>query len=571
VSSEREQRHVTTDDDAFTGHVSSEREQRHVTTDDDAFTGLLQSPLSLSPQSQPSQSQTSVLALSSTSLSLSLSSTMLALASSVSGRRRHLARAHNVANRVVLSVDDNESDGDGNAFDGGDDLSHKLHTFDDVDVARLIDVRDRERFRCEMCHQVVKNARGFNPPEDMDPCKHIFCCGCIELWCTKTKNARTCCVCKHGSPPVDMANVIEGLLSSSLVKCDVEGCTQQYELETKFVGIKKHLAKCGYVTVECPNRSCKEKMLRKDVVAHQQECEAREVKCDICREMLLVSAMEDHKNTGTDACKGFTLCPNKCTQGDNNFVVPPSKRQVGPDGRPLETNAKSLPMWFNKSSMATHEKVCPLRVVACILCDETYPLKDKQVHAQSAVVKHMETMNQRMVQFQRVQQSRDRNCFGVDFPHSKTETFIDDHYKLEQLGWSNEVLFPADGDRPMIRVSFTRSVGDGGNSLCRSWLKANFAVLLSPDNPSEVTEHTYAIRVFVVERGADGNHDVNRQRHCNVHVLSSVRSNLKRSWNSIPGEHLMRNPLITVEKRYEDDDGDQIDEDFFCLGVQLMW
>ncbi len=432
-----------------------------------------------------------------------------------------------------------------------------------LDSSRLVDERDVKRFECIICSCVVSKACGFPSASDKDGCGHMFCADCVSATKKDENGVSTCTVCRHGLPAADVSNTIDGILAQTLIKCDTPGCADEYELLMQFRGIAQHLAKCGYIKVKCPNAHCDHgEMDRKDLAQHGEVCNAREVKCDVCLEMVRFSDYDAHVNSdnGDGACNGLATCPNKCTQEDNNFIAPSHKRQVGHD-HAVVVVIDSPPFWFTKSSAAAHAKICPLQSVQCSQCEESYLFKDAQRHAASSVVKHMEYMSR---QIQILTSAQSRGCvLGVPFPNSATRNILEFHEDLGRLNWKRRVVFEAIGERPRIVISFRRSQGQGGNSFAGAWLSVDFRVQYSDhDDANEITEHTYAVRVFTAEimPNTGGRvHDLTKTRHFDIHVHQSLRGNKQRSWNSLALEHFVPSPLITDTCKR------------FNLGVELLW
>ena len=73
----------------------------------------------------------------------------------------------------------------------------------------------------------------------------------------------------------------------------------------------QHLATCSYEKISCKHEKCEQKVFRKDLQYHQENCPARIVQCQYCKDHLRAAHLEKyHLYNG---CQDFPKdCPNKC-------------------------------------------------------------------------------------------------------------------------------------------------------------------------------------------------------------------------------------------------------------------
>ena len=74
--------------------------------------------------------------------------------------------------------------------------------------------------------------------------------------------------------------------------------------------LRDHLNKdCKFVEVECPNEDCNQKIQRKKLSHHQDNCPKKKIQCPECDESILKQNAMTHKE---ECPKALITCPHEC-------------------------------------------------------------------------------------------------------------------------------------------------------------------------------------------------------------------------------------------------------------------
>lgn len=161
-----------------------------------------------------------------------------------------------------------------------------------------------ERYKCAFCHSVLHNPH-------QTGCGHRFCQHCI-LSLRELNSVPICPVDKEVIKPQEVFkdNCCKREVLNLHVYCkNAPGCNARIILGR----FQDHLQHCSFQAVPCPNQSCREAMLRKDVKEHLSAyCRFREEKCLYCKRDIVVTNLQDHEE---NSCPAYPVsCPNKCVQ-----------------------------------------------------------------------------------------------------------------------------------------------------------------------------------------------------------------------------------------------------------------
>ncbi|XP_052057164.1 TNF receptor-associated factor 5 [Apodemus sylvaticus] len=161
-----------------------------------------------------------------------------------------------------------------------------------------------ERYKCAFCRSVLHNPH-------QTGCGHRFCQHCI-LSLRELNAVPICPVDKEVIKPQEVFkdNCCKREVLNLHVYCkNAPGCNARIILGR----FQDHLQHCSFQAVPCPNESCREAMLRKDVKEHlSAHCRFREEKCLYCKRDVVVTNLQDHEE---NSCPAYPVsCPNKCVQ-----------------------------------------------------------------------------------------------------------------------------------------------------------------------------------------------------------------------------------------------------------------
>ncbi|XP_037353235.1 TNF receptor-associated factor 5 [Talpa occidentalis] len=211
----------------------------------------------------------------------------------------------------------------------------------------------QERYKCARCRAVLHNPH-------QTGCGHRFCQRCI-LALRELNTVALCPVDKEviKSQEVFRDNCCRREVLNLYVYCrNVPGCSTKVILGR----YQEHLQQCSFQAVPCPNDSCREPVLRKDLTEHlSAHCQYREEKCLYCKKDVTVINLQSHEE---NLCPEYPVsCPNKCLQ-----VIPRTE---------VEQHLAVCP---------EAEQDCPFRSYGCPVKDKLGNLRE---HEHSALRDHM--------------------------------------------------------------------------------------------------------------------------------------------------------------------------------------
>ncbi|GAQ85866.1 putative traf-type zinc finger family protein [Klebsormidium nitens] len=162
----------------------------------------------------------------------------------------------------------------------------------------LIDNVKLESISCELCHQI------FEEPTVAGMCGHCFCKPCLVIY-KSTKSSQGCPTCgakiskSSGLPNRSLSTIIDSQRRFCVSRYIYDCSSKKYvELQDgcMFVGssdqLVEHEVACPMMPVECPQRSCKRLVLRKDLEEHRKaQCW---LQCEQCGLDIQIGLQEKH-------------------------------------------------------------------------------------------------------------------------------------------------------------------------------------------------------------------------------------------------------------------------------------
>ena len=224
---------------------------------------------------------------------------------------------------------------------------------------------------CVVCRALAHN------PVQATCCGKIYCAQCIKKWKTRSKSCPTCRSKEESSPPFNVFPDRRAYqdVSTLAVFCPnwKDGCSKKMELAE----VDNHLTSdngCLFQVVDCSNK-CGHSVWRACMFQHISECPLRRMKCQYCP---FISFHEQVTGDHLKECPNYPFeCPRKC-------------------------GAQSL----TRSTVLTHQEVCPLQQVECEYkrfgCAVYPSRKDMKRHLQTSVESHLR-LTKKKVEEQEVQ------------------------------------------------------------------------------------------------------------------------------------------------------------------------
>ncbi|ORX82070.1 hypothetical protein BCR32DRAFT_292899 [Anaeromyces robustus] len=196
-------------------------------------------------------------------------------------------------------------------------------------------------------------------------CGHTFCEECIL---SSLEISNKCPYDRKDIKKEDFKKVdrlILNILNELEIYCPnkVNGCPficqRQY--------LYQHYHECEYEFVDCPNKKCNKKVIKKDLEEHINECDFKEIECEFCKEMYYRKDKMNHiKN-----CKEFE---NSEITSKEDMVIECKYKNFGCS-------------WKDKfKNLEEHEKTCPYHQFQGFF-DNVYLKNQKQLENENQELK----------------------------------------------------------------------------------------------------------------------------------------------------------------------------------------
>ena len=229
-------------------------------------------------------------------------------------------------------------------------------------IPSLFKVEDEiKEYICPLCNTVFDE-----PTMELCGCHKIFCKNCLKEYLAKNNNK--CPFSKKAiiQQPQNVP-VINYTISLLEMKCRnyINGCSWKGKCKE----YKEHLKKyCLKEKVACPNRGCKQLIMKEDIIKHSKECEYRLILCKLCNIKIQYIDKKGHE----DLCNNIEVnCPHGC-------------------GEKIKRN-----------KLQSHFYDCPKKIFDCPFC--TFGCKEKLVkndlekHKLKAVNQHLLLLGERIL------------------------------------------------------------------------------------------------------------------------------------------------------------------------------
>lgn len=189
-----------------------------------------------------------------------------------------------------------------------------------------------QNFICTICSNVMTNPHSCQQG-------HTFCHSCISTWLQRNASCPTCrgplnlnklsvnrvlenfiqklqVKCLHHTSPINEEDQRLHVISSAPPPTKKTKTTGKVSVGCKWKGPLSDRAdhvmtECSFTVIKCPLRGCGISMLRKDLTAHAESCECREVECQHCHKLHRHRSMTAH----LAVCGHVKItCPHGCAQ-----------------------------------------------------------------------------------------------------------------------------------------------------------------------------------------------------------------------------------------------------------------
>ena len=140
-------------------------------------------------------------------------------------------------------------------------------------------------------------------------CGAYFCESCGESCKVAQSTYRTCpkCFKNLGQISYDYNETQKRTHFEVYCRNKRAGCQHKDEIRC----MDQHLVSCSYEKVSCKHEKCNQKVFRKDLQYHHENCPSRIVQCQYCKDRLRAAHLEKYHYY--NGCQDFPKeCPNKC-------------------------------------------------------------------------------------------------------------------------------------------------------------------------------------------------------------------------------------------------------------------
>ena len=170
-------------------------------------------------------------------------------------------------------------------------LNNKVVTFVDID----------HEYNCVICMQIADE-----PVRCSGMCAGIFCNGCMQQALTRSTS---CPLCTKTNITVFRDVVLRNQIMKHQVNCINKSTIAAVATSTrkrkaspndkciwigKYDELVAHLNQCEYQMIACTNQGCADTFERRELQTHQGGCLHRTASCDLCGDIIKVTAMEGH-------------------------------------------------------------------------------------------------------------------------------------------------------------------------------------------------------------------------------------------------------------------------------------
>ena len=155
---------------------------------------------------------------------------------------------------------------------------------------------------CKLCQSIYEN------PVSCKGCNDFFCKDCIEQY-SEANQGR--CLCGKTFQMAQAHKILNTLLDKYRFRClkYVDGC----EEVIPYRDLKAHQENCDFREIECGHIACKKLIYFRDYKVHVAQCEYQEITCRFCYKRGLKKNIEQHQTqcnqrlTFCRACNGYFM------------------------------------------------------------------------------------------------------------------------------------------------------------------------------------------------------------------------------------------------------------------------
>lgn len=152
-----------------------------------------------------------------------------------------------------------------------------------------------KEYICKLCQGVLNEA-------SMNRNGQLFCHECVEI---SRREGIEEFVSSEWSPMVFVTNIINNQ------QCNCKGKPFGCDWVGTFKKMKEHDLICMYSEIKCSFVECEEKILRKDLEAHESVCNCRPAECVLCQAIITFKNLQAHEE---ECPKKLIYCPQNCQE-----------------------------------------------------------------------------------------------------------------------------------------------------------------------------------------------------------------------------------------------------------------
>lgn len=217
------------------------------------------------------------------------------------------------------------------------------------------DKLSEDNLECSICLNIIDGTVA------VTTCLHKFCSSCLYQYLMQKVGGACCPNCRS---PIDVDDImlspeLTDKLDQTLIKCKNRDCNKQH-IRKEY---KKHIVGCEFNKKQC--KGCKSLIFVNKFEAHEEECEHRQVKCNLCNVYVKFYEQKEHRD---ELCPHTMIkCPNKkCNYMTQRFKM---KRHTPQCTFSITFCNNGCGAQFDGKQTSEHNEVCDLRPVECEFCD----------------------------------------------------------------------------------------------------------------------------------------------------------------------------------------------------------
>ena len=198
----------------------------------------------------------------------------------------------------------------------------------------------------------------------LDSCAHIYCHKCDDIYINnyKIKYPNKKALCPLSNLPLELANLKAFNFINDIIKKQKSFCKNK-DFGCEWVGLyilrKNHIEnECVFQKINCLNKGCECKFMRKEQKEHDKICEYLLVECEKCKNLITKKEFNNH----------YLICPKEKINCECGKVFYREEKEN-----------------HSKTECPFVEIICPFNIYGC---NEKFMRKNEDEHLDKYVLKH---------------------------------------------------------------------------------------------------------------------------------------------------------------------------------------